>query len=58
MYPDNECVLQHSDLSDDARSSVLQKYGKELHDAIRYKPDEEAGERQESLRQAPLDQVS
>ena len=51
-------VLQHSDLSDDARSSVLQKYGKELHDALRYKPEQEASERQESLWQAPLDEVS
>ena len=32
-------MLQHSDLSDDARSSILQLYAKDLHEALAYKPD-------------------
>ena len=52
-------VLQHSDLSDDARSSVLQMHTKDLHDALHYKPDEGASSGAEgSQHAASASQVS
>ena len=39
--------LQHSDLSDDARTSVLQMYAKDLDHALRYQPQEREGSQAE-----------
>ena len=40
-------LLQHSDLSDDARTSVLQMYAKDLDHALRYQPQEREGSQAE-----------
>lgn len=51
-------MMQHSDLSDDARSSVLQTYAKDLHEALHPQPENERGGHSEGSEHAPQDQVS